>query len=286
MKNYKKSIILVIILMIIFAIPSIVNADTEETAQTEINGVQVNWTYTVNESNQIENLKCTNPEVLTGNITIPSDINGKTVISLGNEAFKAATGIAEITIPNSATEIGSYAFSGCTSLSKINFGTGVQSLGINAFERCTALTSITIPKSLTGHCGNYPFNGCTNITSVTFEEGITRIPAFICENLTGITEKTIPNSVTEIDSYAFSKCTSLKKITILDNVKNISMLTFENHHEDLTIYCYEGSVAAQYAINNNIKYVYLTKPAGDSNNSVENNKAENGGIKENGNKDI
>ena len=26
------------------------------------------------------------------------------------------------------------------------------------------------------------------------------------------------------------------------------------------LYCYEGSIAAKYAIDNNIKYVYLTKP--------------------------
>ena len=39
---------------------------------------------------------------------------------------------------------------------------------------------------------------------------------------------------------------------------------FENHNENLTIYCYEGSIAAKYAISNNIKYVYLTKPTTDS----------------------
>ena len=35
---------------------------------------------------------------------------------------------------------------------------------------------------------------------------------------------------------------------------------FENHNPDLTIYCYEDSLAAKYAIKYNIKYVYLTKP--------------------------
>ena len=39
---------------------------------------------------------------------------------------------------------------------------------------------------------------------------------------------------------------------------------FENHNENLTIYCYEDSIAAKYAIANNIKYVYLTKPASET----------------------
>ena len=36
---------------------------------------------------------------------------------------------------------------------------------------------------------------------------------------------------------------------------------FKNHNEDLTFYCYEDSVPATYAINNKIKYVYLTRPS-------------------------
>ena len=77
--------------------------------------------------------------------------------------------------------------------------------------------------------------------------------------MTGIKEITIPNSATKIGAYAFAECTSLKKITILDNVTYIGINTFENHNNDLTIYCYEGSTVAKYAIENNIKYVYLTK---------------------------
>ena len=40
-----------------------------------------------------------------------------------------------------------------------------------------------------------------------------------------------------------------------------SPLTFQNHNNDLTIYCYKDSMAEKYAIKYNIKYVYLTKPS-------------------------
>jgi len=183
------------------------------------------------------------------------------------------TGITEVTIPNSVTKIGASAFADCSKLAKINFGTGVQYLGINSFENCTALTSLFIPKSLINDCGNHPFAGCTNVTSVTFEDGITAIPSFLCEDLTGITEVTIPNSVTKIGGYVFDGCTSLKKITIFDNVTYIGINTFKDHNEDLTIHCYEGSTAAIYAIENKIKYAYLTRPPiGDDTNTDEDNK--------------
>jgi len=266
----KSKIRITLILMIVFSMllifPSIVNAADTYTATSTINGVTVNWSYELNESNEIEELICTNISDLTGNIVIPSSIDGKNVVSLGFKAFYGSTAITEVTLPNTLKNVGGYAFAGCTKLAKINFGTGVQYLSINAFENCTALTSLSIPKSLTKDCGNHPFAGCSNITSVTFEDGITQIPAFLCQDLTGITEITIPNSATKIGGYAFAGCTSLKKITILDNVTYIGINTFEDHNEDLTIYCYEGSTAAAYAIENKIKYVYLTRPSTDEDN--------------------
>lgn len=66
-----------------------------------------------------ENLKCTNPTVLTGEITIPSTLDGKTINSLDNEAFKSATGITSVTIPSTVKEIGMWAFPNCKELKKI-----------------------------------------------------------------------------------------------------------------------------------------------------------------------
>ena len=359
----KKIFSILFMILLLIGICGTVSAKDTYTATSTINGVTVNWSYELNESNEIEELICTNISDLTGAIIIPSSIDGKKVVSLGFKAFNGSatitevtlpntlrevgsysfanctklakinfgtgvkylsinafqnckaltslsipksltkdcgnhpfagcsnitsvtfedgitkipaficqglTGITEITIPSSVTEIGSYTFADCTKLAKINFGTGVKYLSINAFQNCKALTSLSIPKSLTKDCGNHPFAGCSNITSVTFEDGITKIPAFICQGLTGITEITIPSSVTEIESYTFADCTSLKKITILDNVTNIGINTFQAHNKDLTIYCYEGSTAAKYAIENNIKYVYLTKPVDDNTNNEEN----------------
>ena len=369
----KKIILVLIILLGILCVTEYVYA-AEESASTQINGITANWEYKINDSNEIEDLVCVNASELTGALQVPSTIDGKTVISLGLNAFENSKitsitipdtlkdietyafsdctnltqinwgagveslgvgafedctglteitipktftghmgnypfngcnnitkvifeegiteipsficqnliGIKEITIPNSVTKIDSFAFNACENLERINWGANVESLGVETFGDCVSLTEITIPKTFTGHMGNYPFNGCDNITKVTFEEGITEIPSFICQNLIGIKEITIPNSVTNIGSFAFDGCTSLEKITILDNVKDFEVDVFRNHNENLTIYCYEGSAAAKYAIDNDIKYVYLTRPAND-NNEVENNN--NGSNNEENNKD-
>lgn len=168
------TLIFMVLLSILAIFPSVVKAtETTYTATSTINGVTVNWSYELNESNEIEELICTNISDLTGNIVIPSSIDGKNVVSLGFKAFYGSTAITEVTLPNTLKNVGGYAFAGCT---------------------------------------------------------------------------------------------SLKKITILDNVTYIGINTFEDHNEDLTIYCYEGSTAATYAIENKIKYVYLTRPSTDEDN--------------------
>ena len=380
-KEIKITLAFIVLSFIFLIFPTMVNAEDTYTTTSTINGVTINWSYTLNESGQIKNLKCTNPADITGNVTVPSTLEGKTVVSLGDNAFKSAIGITSVTIPNSVTEIEHSAFENCTNLNKVDLG-NITTISFDIFKGCTSLTEITIPKTLKngstspsldnpnitkitleegltvvppklcantgiteiiipnsvteiGYCAfedcpnlskvdlgtiqsisfdvfkNCPkltsikipktlvngttvnkgvFTGTTVLTSVTFEDGITEIPAGILQGCSGITSVTIPNSVTkincyafagtsiteieipnsviEIQYYAFKDCPNLTKVTILDNCTVIGWFNlypttdtiFNNHNDDLTIYCYEGSKIAEYAIGTKIKYIYLTKP--------------------------
>ena len=287
----KKIFYILIMMFLLVGVYSNVLATDTYTTTTTINGVTVNWQYELNDSNQIENLKCINPSDLTGNLIIPSTLDDKTVIGLKNEAFKGAINITSLTIPSSIKTIGYKAFEGCSNLENVNLGQ-VEKLSFNVFSDCPKLTKITIPKTLIdgpGDVNNGVFTGTTNLTSVTFEDGSTVIAAGILKDCTAITNVTIPSTVTkigcrafeksgikeivfsnslqEIEYYAFNDCSDLTKITILDNCTKIGGFNiqptqdtvFQNHNENLTIYCYEGTKIAEYAIANNIKYVYLTK---------------------------
>ena len=354
------SIILIMVLLLIGISNNVLGSEKYTTTST-INEVTVNWEYELNDSNEIANLKCTNPADLTGNIAIPDTLDEKAVTSLANEAFKSATAITGVTIPNTVKEIGMWSFSGCTNLSAVNLGSvekiseqsfknctaltsikipktlnrgasgtpflgctnlitieleegmtvvpsylcsgtaiteitipstakeieisafsgctnlstvnlgSVEKISEQSFKNCTALTSIKIPKTLNKGASGAPFLGCTNLTTIELEEGMTVVPSYLCSG-TAITEITIPNSVKGIDLWAFSNCSELKKITILDNVEdmgdyisNNTDTVFQNHNEGLTIYCYEDSLAAKYAIKYQIKYVYLQKPTSSKN---------------------
>ncbi len=274
-------------------------AADKQTTTSNVNGVTANWEYEVNASNQIEALKCKNPAELTGNITVPSSLDGKTVVELGSEAFKGAKQITGVTLPSSVKKMEYGAFRNCANLSNINLGQ-LEAISFDVFENCPSLTTVTIPKTLITGSSNVGgvFTGTTNLTSVTFEDGLTQIPSGILRNCKGITTVNIPNTVVEINECAFQnsgieeiiipnsvndigydafkECGNLEKITILNaNAEMGFFLTqpnedsvFENHNENLTIYCYENSIAAKYAITNNIKYVYLTGTNASGNTTI------------------
>ena len=194
------------------------------------------------------------------NITKITFEDGLTIIP---DYLCANTGITEIVVPSSVKTIGHKAFENCTKLNKVNLGS-VEDISFSIFKGCTSLTELTIPKTLKKGSVT-PCLDNQNITKITFEDGLTIIPDYLCAN-TGITEIVVPSSVKTIGQSAFRDCTSLKKITILDNVNDMgtynisnSDSVFQNHDENLTIYCYEDSMAAKYAIKYKIKYVYLKK---------------------------
>ena len=149
-------------------------------------------------------LSCTS---LTG-VTIPNSVT-----RIGDRAFRNCTSLASIDIPNSVTDIGNFAFSGCTSLASIDIPNSVTSIGFSAFSGCTSLASIDIPNSVTS-IGFSAFRGCTSLASIDIPNSVTSIGNYAFQGCTSLASIDLPNSVTSTGDYAFQGCTSLTNVDL------------------------------------------------------------------------
>ena len=107
-KMSRKSIfVLILFVAILLLFPTFVHAadNDKKTYKQTVSGVEINFTYKLNKSDEVVELVCTNPEKLKGEYTIPNEIEGKKVTGLNSNSFKNATEMTSVTIPKSLKSV-------------------------------------------------------------------------------------------------------------------------------------------------------------------------------------
>ena len=182
------------------------------------------------------------------------------ITSISNSAFHGyVTGVTDVTIPGSVTNIDQWAFYNC-GLTRVAIPNGVTHIGLGAFSECSRLTDVTISDSVTS-IGSWAFAACTGLVGVTIGAGVTNIDNWVFSNCTSLTEISvvkentafcdidgvlfsgdesrlvaypvgrkgtyvIPAGVTGTGSGAFGSCTGLTGVTIPASVTNIAQSAF------------------------------------------------------------
>nr|WP_305119677.1 MULTISPECIES: leucine-rich repeat protein [unclassified Ruminococcus] len=180
------------------------------------------YRYTVLEDGTIEIADYFNADK---EITVPSEINGRRVTSIGVSAFSSLKRLKSITIPSSVTKIGESAFYECPVLKSVTLPNSITSISDYAFSSCPSLQSITIPDSVTS-IGSNTFYGCTALESIT-----------------------IPDRVTEIGGNAFFGCTALESIIVPESVVMLGSNAFSDtawYNNQPNGVVYAGKVAYKY----------------------------------------
>ena len=153
------------------------------------------------------------PQDTMGAVTIPSEIGGKPVLSIGDSAFDYCPRVTGIRIPNGVLSIGDYAFSGCYSLSELEIPSSVTNVGYTALNSCDALGELRINTSLPS-IGYKAFAHC-GVTNVVFALGITNIYNYAFADCQKLTSVTIPQSVQRICTWSFDEnCKSLTSVSV------------------------------------------------------------------------
>ncbi len=127
-----------------------------------------------------------------GELTVPSQINGKTVHSIGRYCFANCTELTSVILPDSLTSIGEGAFSGCTALRAIDIPDNLSTIGKKAFYGCSALEAIQIPRSVNtigqdafddcSYLGYIFYDGSHSSWSALYDEFINPYAGVVCED--------------------------------------------------------------------------------------------------------
>jgi len=184
-------------------------------------------------------------------VKVPEELDGKSVVSIGDWAFSGLA-ITAVILPDTVTSIGWGAFSECEQLKKVTLSANLTNISKFAFSDCSALTDIEIPDGVTA-IGYGAFSECSDLESVKLPAALKKIE-FVCFAGCKVLQSVdIPDGVTEIEYSAFYKCNALERITIPASVTAIGEGVFEEC-EKLTAVCY-GDYGAQYCRENGIMCV-------------------------------
>lgn len=200
-------------------------------------------------------------------LTIPNELDGKTVSAIGSYSFLDSNRMRSVDIPDTVVSIRSGAFFGCERLKNISIPDSVRYIGPDAFLDTAAYTNndnwedgllyigdnlITgYRESYNSHTGKFSF-----VSSVEDKCEIRRGTRLIASN-------------------AFIDCKKLHDVTIPASVKYICShavgyryIEETNRYvvkSNLTIHCFKNSVAEKYAKNNGINYEIIEGTFGDAN---------------------
>jgi hypothetical protein len=141
-----------------------------------------------------------------------------TVLSLGEHAFEACTGLTSVAINSSSiTVIPEGAFTGCTNLKSVTLPTVSTSISIGkyAFQDCNNLVTVA-PASgdfNLGEIGAYAFSGCSKLVNFNANNVLTIDEAafYGCSSLTGFSGT---NNGTTVGKEAFKGCTGLTSFAL------------------------------------------------------------------------
>lgn len=199
-----------------------------------------------------------------GSLTSVELVNFKTI---GNSCFSDCRSLVYVgidtnygtTATSNDITIGSLAFYECYSLTMVNVECQTLSISNSAFKNCVQLRYIkpTASNSTKGkivHIGSSAFDGCRELEEIDLRYVTdTEIDTYAfnyCESLKSVT---LPDSIATVSSNAFSNCTSLEYVYLNSNVTTLSSNAFSGSKIKTFTIAYNSSASysiAEYAFAN------------------------------------
>ena len=184
-------------------------------------------------------------------VEILSEIAGKPVLQIAEDAFQFCENLTSVEIPDTVQTIGKNAFWSCHKLQHVTLPKNLAAVGDNCFRSCGLLAELEIPVTLQkigldAFCdtawlkkqqaenplvqvNHILIDGTTcSGTAVEVPDGVTEIGNFAFYNCGNLQKIMLPASVTKIDWGAFWQCSGLETLTVQGNLAKIGESAFSD----------------------------------------------------------
>ena len=216
----------------VIAIPETVNYDGTTYSVTSIGSSAFEYCSALTSITIPNSVQSIGREAFYGCSALTSINIPEGVKTIEYNTFSNCSKLTSVTIPNSVTTIEDAAFEVCSSLETITIGNSVTHIGYDVFERCSSLTSViwnakSCSSLVTDECCWYndryitPFREIADqITTFIIGEDVKSIPNNLCSGMS-IDSIVIPNNVTQVGGAVFWGCSSLKSVTLSENISSL-----------------------------------------------------------------
>ena len=124
------------------------------------------------------------------------------VTEIGIRAFYGCSDLKTVTIGHGLKEISDYMFYDCSSLEEVRMATGTVTIGAHAFQNCKALKTVVLSKTLDS-IGKAAFLGCESLVNLELPANITTIGEHAFRAMRADGSIVIPGSVLSVGQHAF-----------------------------------------------------------------------------------
>ena len=187
-------------------------------------------------------------------VEIPAEIDSLPVTGIEEFAFNGS-GLTNITIPNTVTDIGRYAFNGCRNLTAVVLPENLERIDEGVFWDCINLKELKFPEKIT-YIGASAFRGDKNLSNIIIPDNTIEIGDHAFFGCISLSNVFVPEKVSKIGSSAFSGCTDLTQIVVADNNAQFRDIDGVLFNKDVTeiITCPGGKVGL-YIVPNTIQNI-------------------------------
>ncbi len=172
---------------------------------------------------------------LDADVSVPAEIGGLPVLTIGNRCFsnsESADKIETVTLPSTVKRISSYAFSGMDNLKKITLNEGVQQIYMGAFGYCPSLVSVNLPDSVE-YMESDLFRNCTSLKEITWPGNDVEMDSQTFYG-SSIEKINLSEGMTTIYDYFFTY-TKVKTVTVPSTVDLVMSKAFYNSNWHQTV---------------------------------------------------